>query len=903
MYVAHTIRLLPSQRSPRILPVDHADRISTGLFPHAQRVPQQERMGRVANVVLQLAALFACLMAAVAAARTAVVLESLDMQQTHSKFFAFLSGTWRCHVALQMKGEHALYVGINDAVWILGMLGRGHELSFFSNDPELTLEKYGVRTYDNLVIFSPQKKLGKLSKVDLLHFVETGGNILLSSRYHYILCISVPACMCVYIALISLVLNFAYDSAKLTKVQREFALECGVEYEKKGNLVMDHVNPIADDSDIYNSIIAATDFVASDRVVGSHLASTTSKNKKPVAFASGLGMTLEPNNILGFHALVAPATAYSANPVKEITSKVIESDLLFGNEIGLVTAIQARNNARLVFAGSVELFSDKYFTDAFSNAEFSKAVSKWAFQESGVLRVTNVHHRRADGSNPDKMLKDSHRGDQPLTLYPDAEIARDSLVYRIKDNLTYSFDIHELKDGKWVPYAASDVQLEFVMLDPYVRKTMTHDNKGHFSVTFEAPDAYGIFLFRVMYRRLGLSTLQSSTQVSLRPFKHDEYERFIPAAYPYYVSAFSMMAGVFVFSAFFLFYQEKKHIYIRTLQNNDKHKLQEALYGGSTSVQALASPVKPFSKQHTPHKSSMPPAKKVANGVKTDGLFSWVEEREALVAETSSSSSSSWGRVLDAGTGRHSLSWLLGFAARTPNAISEVVAVTGEQSLADTLTKEFKDHAANVPTRIYAGNWVDDAFLKHEEVQKFDVVIAGAMHMGCISTHCPILILRLCMLDAIIERISRHLAPGGRLYLIGLQPLSESSANDTNVEDDVTAAKLVQEMARVRDACILLAGRRCYREFPMTWCERQLQVAGFTVDASIKLANIYKRETVMRQLQVAKNQFIWFNDENLQRSMEAKIKGLEKRAARLFDGGKKIRFGFDYVLAATKKEQ
>lgn len=345
------------------------------------------------------------------------------------------------------------------------------------------------------------------------------------------------------------------NSTKLTKVQRDFALECGVEFEKKGNLVMDHVSPIKDESDIYNSVIAATDFVKSDRVVGAKLAS--GKTKKPVAF-SGIGMTLEPNNILGFHALVAPATAYSANPVKEITAKVVESDLLFGNEIGLVTAIQARNNARLVFAGSLDLFADKYFTDAFSNALFSDAITKWGFQESGVLRATNVQHHREDGSSPDKMLKDSQRADQPLTLYPDAEIARDSLVYRVKDNLTYSFDIHELKDGQWVPFAASDVQLEFVMLDPHVRKTMGHDGKGHFSVTFEAPDTYGIFLFRVMYRRLGLSTIQSATQVSLRPYKHDEYERFIPAAYPYYVSAFSMMAGVFLFSVFFLFYQEKK---------------------------------------------------------------------------------------------------------------------------------------------------------------------------------------------------------------------------------------------------------------------------------------------------------------------------------------------------------
>lgn len=49
-------------------------------------------MGRVA-LVLQLLALAACAaLAAAASARTAVVLESLDMQQTHSKFFQLLEG-------------------------------------------------------------------------------------------------------------------------------------------------------------------------------------------------------------------------------------------------------------------------------------------------------------------------------------------------------------------------------------------------------------------------------------------------------------------------------------------------------------------------------------------------------------------------------------------------------------------------------------------------------------------------------------------------------------------------------------------------------------------------------------------------------------------------------------------
>lgn len=119
----------------------------------------------------------------------------------------------------------------------------------------------------------------------------------------------------------------------------------------------------------------------------------------------------------------------------------------------------------------------------------------------------------------------------------------------------------------------------------------------------------------------------------------------------------------------------------------------------------------------------MPPTRKktttTAAGAKTDGLFSWIEEREAALQKP-------WGRVLDAGTGRHSLAWLLGVAARDAGSVSEVVAVTGERSLADTLTGEFASHAAGIPLRVHAGNWVDDAFLQEEEATKFDVVIAGA---------------------------------------------------------------------------------------------------------------------------------------------------------------------------------
>ena len=46
--------------------------------------------------------------------------------------------------------------------------------------------------------------------------------------------------------------------------------------------------------------------------------------------------------------------------------------------------------------------------------------------------------------------------------------------------------------------------------------------------------------------------------MSVRPLQHTQYERFIPSAYPYYASAFSMMVGLFLFSIVFLHMKEKE---------------------------------------------------------------------------------------------------------------------------------------------------------------------------------------------------------------------------------------------------------------------------------------------------------------------------------------------------------
>jgi len=126
-------------------------------------------------------------------------------------------------------------------------------------------------------------------------------------------------------------------------------------------------------------------------------------------------------------------------------------------------------------------------------------------------------------------------------------------VYRINDDVHYQVTIEEWDGSKWTPFKGKDVQLEFVMLDPYVRVVLHHDNKGVFSADFTLPDVYGVFTFRIDYQRLGYTNILEKRTLPVRPFRHDEYERFITAAYPYYASAFSMLAGLFVFSVVFLY--------------------------------------------------------------------------------------------------------------------------------------------------------------------------------------------------------------------------------------------------------------------------------------------------------------------------------------------------------------
>ena len=77
--------------------------------------------------------------------------------------------------------------------------------------------------------------------------------------------------------------------------------------------------------------------------------------------------------------------------------------------------------------------------------------------------------------------------------------------------------------------------------------------QGTFSTSIHVPDVYGVFKLVVDYQKAGYSSIELQEEVPVRPFKHNEFERFLTAAYPFYASAASTMAAFLAFGFAFLY--------------------------------------------------------------------------------------------------------------------------------------------------------------------------------------------------------------------------------------------------------------------------------------------------------------------------------------------------------------
>lgn len=229
-----------------------------------------------------------------------------------------------------------------------------------------------------------------------------------------------------------------------------------------------------------------------------------------------------------------------------------------------------------------------------------------------------------------------------------------------------------------------------------------------------------------------------------------------------------------------------------------------------------------------------------------------------------------WGHLLDAGTGEHSLRWIMGLETR------RWTAVTGGQARQEELQQELGPHM-RASGRVLTGNWRDPAFLQGE---RFDTVLADYL-LGALDGFAPY------FQDRLFARLRPHV--GGRLYAVGLEPYGEGGGE---------AGELVREIAALRDACILLAGHRCYREYPLDWVLRSLEGSGYRVLHADSVPIVYRERFIDGQLDVCLRKLPLFPDAAVADALRGQVEELRARAkaaCRRQDG---LRFGADWVVAA-----
>ena len=295
---------------------------------------------------------------------------------------------------------------------------------------------------------------------------------------------------------------------------RDFAKEFGIDLAPRDTHLVDHFNFHKNSSEKH-TLVNLTPLTGLNHILSS---------SSPILYrGSAHGLS---NSEFLIPILAGNEESYTFDSTEEMDSS--QNPWVVGTQAFVVSAFQANNNARLVVSSSLEMLSNEFFELNNNNVQFAKDITSWTFQESGVIKTTRFDHH--------------HPGQESSEEEPS--------VYRVGDEVVVNLGLSEYRDGKWVPFEADDIQLSTIMLDPYIRSTfpppiLKSSDSALYTLKFKLPDHYGVFHFKIDYRRAGLSYIEERKQFTLRHVRHDEYPRFISSAWVYYTSAGTIFIGWF----------------------------------------------------------------------------------------------------------------------------------------------------------------------------------------------------------------------------------------------------------------------------------------------------------------------------------------------------------------------
>ncbi|KAJ5070540.1 dolichyl-diphosphooligosaccharide--protein glycosyltransferase 48 kda subunit [Anaeramoeba ignava] len=376
----------------------------------------------------------------------------------------------------------------------------GYELDFHTpNDPSLSFKKFGKFTYNQLIIFSPRFEEPTIEVSTIVDFIDDGHDVIIGL------------------------------SSESSDELNNLANQCGIQLDGEGTAVIDHFSfhePL--DKSMHHTTIIAKDFIDSKVMLGKY----DPKEMAPVIF-KGIGMKINQESNLLFKVLTGSPSSYSF-----YIDESIEDEELFtvGTKTSLVLALQTRKGSRVLFSGSREMFSDEFFdsnigSQKSGNQIFCQEISLWTFRERGYIQVKEFTHHKLGEAEPQKF-------------------------YVVLETMETYISLVEWNGNEWVSFEPNDLQLEFIMLDPYVRTTMKFDEKLQlFSTSFQVPNRHGIYKLLVEYQRVGYNLIHQEEILPVTPYADQSAHQFLTCSLPYYSGSISMLVGFLLFSLLLLYYK------------------------------------------------------------------------------------------------------------------------------------------------------------------------------------------------------------------------------------------------------------------------------------------------------------------------------------------------------------
>lgn len=244
-------------------------------------------------------------------------------------------------------------------------------------------------------------------------------------------------------------------------------------------------------------------------------------------------------------------------------------------------------------------------------------------------------------------------------------------------------------------------------------------------------------------------------------------------------------------------------------------------------------------------------------------IFSYIETLQGAT---------SYGRVLDAGTGTRSMRWLMSLNTDSWTAVTAAPAHAAQVQRLVGARQRPQD-------RLLIGNWIDPDLLAGEQ---FETVLADYL-LGAIEGFAPY------FQTALFARL-RPLTVK-RLYITGMEPYVIERPGDE-------AGAFIWEIGRYRDACLILSGEQHYREYPLDWVLAELRRSGFQPIAARKFPIRFKAMFVNGQIDMCRPHLERLEDQALGQSLIAHGEALRSRALAYIESPGSLSYGFAHVVAA-----